>query len=140
MSNLEKNKGLLLEMVRAINEQDWRGLRNVLHPDFQRHSYAAGEARIEEGEDFVRFIRGQYEAFSDAKESIEDLFGEDDRLAARHRFVGTQDGSLGSMAPSGRVLTLEYLAIYRISDGRIAECWAEWDNLNALEQLGHNPA
>jgi predicted ester cyclase len=31
----------------------------------------------------------------------------------------------------------KYIAIYRIADGRIAEAWAEWDNLSGLAQLGH---
>jgi predicted ester cyclase len=30
----------------------------------------------------------------------------------------------------------EYLAIYRLPDGRIVEAWAEWDNLAGLAQLG----
>lgn len=29
-------------------------------------------------------------------------------------------------------------AIYRLERGRIAEAWAEWDNLYGLQQLGHH--
>ena len=29
------------------------------------------------------------------------------------------------------------IAVYRIEDHRIAEAWAEWDNLAGLRQLGH---
>src|SRR5690606_22642652 len=45
--------------------------------------------------------------------------------------------SWGAFPPSGRLLEATYLAIYRIEDGRIAEAWAEWDNLAGLRQLGH---
>jgi hypothetical protein len=37
-------------------------------------------------------------------------------------------------------MTADYLAIYRLEGGRVAEAWAEWDNLSGLAQLGHyNP-
>lgn len=29
------------------------------------------------------------------------------------------------------------MGILRIDDGRVAEIWVEWDNLDALQQLGH---
>ncbi len=59
------------------------------------------------------------------------------KVAVRHRFTGTQFGYLDDLAPSGKRLTADYIAIYRIEDGRIAEVWAEWDNLSGLRQLGH---
>ena len=62
---------------------------------------------------------------------------EGDKVAVRHRFRGTQAGPMGPYLPSGKVMTAEYLAIYRLSSGRIAEAWAEWDNLTGLVQLGH---
>ena len=31
----------------------------------------------------------------------------------------------------------DYLAIYRLADGMLAEAWVEWDNLSGLVQLGH---
>ncbi len=138
MHSTEENKELLRRYVQALNERDWRGIRNTLHPDFRRHSHAAGESVVEEGEDLVQILRGQFEAFPDAREEILDMVAEGDRVAVRHRFEGTQSGPLGAFPASHRPLTSEYIAFYRFADHRIAECWAEWDNLSALEQLGHS--
>jgi predicted ester cyclase len=87
----------------------------------------------------IAFLRGEYETFPDAHEALEDLFGAGDRVAARHRFQGTQRGHLGPYPPSNRVMKADYIAIYRITDGVIVESWAEWDNLSGLRQLGHAP-
>ena len=67
-----------------------------------------------------------------------DLVAEGEKVAVRSHFFGTQSGYLGSYPPFGKVLSATTLAIYRIEEGRIAEAWAEWDNLYGLRQLGHN--
>lgn len=136
----ESNKALVRRFTEAVNGQDWPRLRELVTDGFTRHSTAAGEPGIRSRQDLVDFLEGEYRTFPDAKEDIEDLVAEGDRVAARHRFRGTQKGPLGPHPASGRVLDATYLAIYRIEDGRIAESWAEWDNLAGLRQLGHAPA
>ena len=44
---------------------------------------------------------------------------------------------MGQFPPTGNVLQATYMAIYRVENQRIAEAWAEWDNLAGLKQLGH---
>ena len=131
------HKALARSFVEAVNAKDWPRLRALVTDGFTRHSTAAGEPGIRSRQDLIDFLEGEYLSFPDATESIEDLVEEGDRVAARHRFRGTQTGALGPHPASGRVLEATYLAIYRIEDGRIAEAWAEWDNLAGLRQLGH---
>ncbi len=132
-----QNKAIVHAFVAAINTQDWPALVAVLDPAFVRHSDAAGAAGAKSAGELVAFLQGEYKTFPDAHEELLDLVAEGDRVAARHRFTGTQTGPMGPYAASGRRLTATYLAIYRISEGRIAEAWAEWDNLAGLRQLGH---
>jgi len=87
--------------------------------------------------DLVAFLQAEFVTFPDATETLLDLVAEGDRVAARHHFRGTQLGAMGPFPPSGKVLSSNYLAIYRIESQRIAEAWAEWDNLAGLRQLGH---
>lgn len=136
---LERNKAIVLAFVESVNSQNWDRLDELVAPDFVRHSHAAGPPGVRSRDDLKRFLRGEFETFPDAHETVEDLLAEGDRVAARHRFRGTQHGPLGSHPPTGRTMTSEYLAIYRLADGRIAEAWAEWDNLSGLTQLGHQP-
>ena len=133
----ESNKALVRRFVEAINAQDWPLLQELVADGFRRHSSAGGEPGIRSRENLIDFLKGEYLTFPDATEVIEDLVAEGDKVAVRHRFRGTQRGPLGTHPPSGRVLEATYLAIYRIQDGRIAEAWAEWDNLAGLRQLGH---
>lgn len=137
MSQLENNKALVRAFVTAVNRQDWDAVGALVRPDFRRHSAAAGAPGVGSAAALIDFLRGEYATFPDAAEELLDLVAEGDRVAARHRFRGTQLGALGQYPPTGRVLEATYLAIYRVEAGRIAEAWAEWDNLDGLRQLGH---
>jgi steroid delta-isomerase-like uncharacterized protein len=137
MDPTELNKEIVRAFVAAINAQDWARVADLVAADFVRHSQAAGQPGVHSRDDLIRFLRAELETFPDAHESIADVLAEGDRVAVRHSFRGTQTGPLGPFPPSGRVMTADYLAIYRIAGGKIAEAWAEWDNLSGLRQLGH---
>jgi steroid delta-isomerase-like uncharacterized protein len=132
-----ENKSLVRSFVDAINAQDWPRVIGSVASDFTRHSTAAGEPAVRSSKDLVAFLQAEFATFPDATETLLDLVAEGDKVAARHRFRGTQLGPMGSFPPSGKVLDANYIAIYRIENSRIAEAWAEWDNLAGLKQLGH---
>jgi steroid delta-isomerase-like uncharacterized protein len=132
-----ENKVLVRAFVEAINAQDWPRVLAMLAIDFVRHSAAAGEPGVRSAKELVAFLQAEFVTFPDAIETVLDLVAEGDKVAARHQFRGTQLGPLGPFPPSGKVLNANYLAIYRVENQRIAEAWAEWDNLAGLKQLGH---
>lgn len=140
MTELTPNRRVVQAFVEAINAQDWESVASILAPDFVRHSYAAGAPGVRSRDDFIRYLRSEYETFPDARETIEDIVADGDKVAVRHRFTGTQAGRMGPYPPSGKSMTAEYIAIYRLVGSVIVESWAEWDNLNGLLQLGHHPS
>lgn len=136
----EANKSLIRSFIEAVNAQDWQRLLELLASDFKRHSAAAGEPSVNSARDLVTFLKAEFITFPDAFETLLDIVAEGDKVAARHGFRGTQLGPMGRFPPTGKVLEATYLAIYRVENGRIAEAWAEWDNLAGLKQLGHGGA
>jgi predicted ester cyclase len=133
----ETKKAVIRSFVKSVNAQDWDSLRNLLVPHFVRHSNAGGVPEVRSAEELITFLKNEYVTFPDAEETLLDLVAEGESVAARCHFRGTQLGSMGSFPPLGKVLSATYLAIYRLEEGRIAEAWAEWDNLYGLQQLGH---
>lgn len=132
-------KTLVRAFVAAINAQDWAALERVIAPDFTRHSAAAGAMGVRSASELIQYLRQEFVTFPDAVEYIEDIFSEQDRVAVRHRFRGTQTGPMGPYPPGNKVMDATYIAIYRVEGDRIAEAWVEWDNLSGLRQLGHVP-
>ncbi len=132
-----QNKAVVRAFIDAINAQAWTRLDVLMSPTVVRHGHVADQPDVRSREELAAFLCREAVAFPDAKEHVQALVGEGDVVAARLRFSGTQRGRWGSFPPSNKVLSSEFLAMFRIEDGRIAEIWVAWDNLDALVQLGH---
>ena len=117
MSETAQNKLVVAAFVKAVNGQDWEKLSALVHADFVRHSYAGGEPEVTGRDALINFLRREFETFPDARETVEDVVAEANKVAARHHFTGTQHGPMGQHPPSGRVMSADYLAIYRLEQG-----------------------
>ena len=136
MSN-EQSKAVVRAFVEATNQRDWRRFNELVAPDYTRHSSTSGQPPIRSRDALREFLAGEARTFPDARESIHFLVAEGDEVAVHSGFCGTQTGPLGPFPASGKTLAADFISIYRLADGRIAEAWVEWDTLNGLIQLGH---
>jgi steroid delta-isomerase-like uncharacterized protein len=75
-------------------------------------------------------------AFPDLRVTVEDVIAEGDKVAARLRFRGTHRGEVQGIAPTGRRVDCTGIVISRMEGGKIAEDWANFDDLNMMQQLG----
>jgi predicted ester cyclase len=46
---------------------------------------------------------------------------------------------MGPFPPSGKKFQVDFGAVFRMAQGKIAEWWVTWDNTAMLAQLGHLP-
>ena len=121
-----------------MNQQHWNRIADLVAPRFIRHSRAGGD--IHGVDALVSFLQREFATFPDAKETCIEHFSQGDWVATIMQFSGTQTGPIGKFPATGIRVSAPYLAIYRIEQNRIAESWAEWDNLSTLHTLGHlNP-
>jgi steroid delta-isomerase-like uncharacterized protein len=134
---MEENKTLVRAFVEAVNQQNWQGFDELVAADFVRYSSTFGQSQIRGRDQLREYLIGEFKAFPDARESINFLIAEGDKVAVHSHFHGTQRGPMGAFPPSGKTLSADFISIYRIADGRIAEAWIEWDCLTGLIQLGH---
>ncbi len=135
----EANKQTVRGMVDAINARDFAALDTLVAPDIRRHSAATPDVEVTNLEEFKAFLRQDLAAVPDAQQEIRLMLAEGDLVAVYAMYRGTQEGAMGPFPPSNEHLELPFIGILRVQQGRIAEIWVEWDNLNALTQLGHFP-
>ena len=135
----EANKALVLAMIEAVNARDLDALDAIVAADVVRHSAATTGVAVRSLADFKTFLEGDFAAVPDSTITVEHLLAEDDLVAVHAVYAGTQRGPMGPFPASGKRVEGPFLSVLRVEDGKIAEMWVEWDNLDMLRQLGHLP-
>jgi steroid delta-isomerase-like uncharacterized protein len=132
-NSTKENKQLIRALFDAYNDHRLDEFVD-LHAD---DAFIHGAGEDFDGIERIRsFARGQFEAFPDGAYRIEDLFAEDDRVAVRKTFTGTHNHTFFGLEPTRKEITVTELAVYRISEDKVAEMWLEADLWGMFQQIG----
>jgi predicted ester cyclase len=126
------------ECVRLLHDRLWRHgdtgiIDDVVAPDAVTHWTGSDGNTV----DAVRTdVERYHAAFRDVHTQVDELVAEDDKVVLRWTTSGVHTGSYGRIAPTGNVITMTGVDIYRFAGGRIVEAWSMWDALDVYQQLG----
>ncbi|TDB64028.1 ester cyclase [Arundinibacter roseus] len=135
----EQNNAICVEFFEAAwNTGEVR--EDLLASDALDHSQVGGKQKTEPGSGSFKHIVGMFRgAMPDVKLTIEDEIYTADKVVHRWRLNGTDTGGVMGMPPSGKAITMSGTTTVRMQDGKIAERWANVDELGLLQQLGVVP-
>jgi predicted ester cyclase len=135
----EHNKAVIRRFVEAVqNNQDWTAYDELNDPSFVNLSAPPGvPADREGGKVYLQALAG---AYPDASFTIDDMIAEGDQVVTKKTFSGTNTGEFPGMPATGRSVSVQYVDIMRVRDGRIVEHWLSMNQLVWLQQLGLAPA
>jgi predicted ester cyclase len=85
---------------------------------------------------FFRVFRG---AFGNMAFKIHSLIADAQHVAARFEVSVDHVAPFAGIAPDGRRVVFEGMALYGMKDGRIASTWLQIDQLSLLQQIGALP-
>ena len=74
--------------------------------------------------------------FPDLTITVEDQVAEGDMVVTRWIARGTHRGAFQGVPATGRDVVMAGTDIDRIVGGKVAECWAQVDELGLMRQLG----
>ncbi len=133
-----QNKEIVRRYIDEVfNKGNFTVVDEVLAPGFVDHNPSPGQATGPTGaKEFARIYRT---AFPDLKVHIEDMVAEGDRVSVRSTVRGTQQGMFMDVPPSGKQVSWQTMAFWRLDNGKIMERWSTHDNLGLLQQLGAIP-
>jgi len=137
----EQNKKIVRRvMTDGVNAHNLQVFREILAPDYARHSQATTETPEIRGVDAMEeFLKASFTTFPDWHETIELMIAEGDKVAYITTGTGTHAGPMGDIPPTGKTIEVTNYTVQRIKNGKIAETWIGWENLAALVQLGLFP-
>jgi predicted ester cyclase len=124
-------------MVGAINDRDLDRLDQFVSQNVVRQSVATAGVVVTNLAEFKAFLESDFSAVPDSVMKIDVIFGNQDYVAMRAVYSGTQSGQMGPFPPTGKRFELPYIGILKIDAGKISKIWVEWDNVFVLSQLGH---
>lgn len=81
---------------------------------------------------YSNFITG----FSDVEFTLEDVFGQGDKIVKHWRFKGTHSGDFFGIPATGKKVNVDGVTLVEMRDGKIAKEQDFMDNLVFLQQLG----
>jgi steroid delta-isomerase-like uncharacterized protein len=76
----------------------------------------------------------------DLQVTIEDIYADDDKVAARWTAQGTHNGPLRGIPPTGKQVTWMGIGIYHLTGGKIREVWGLNDAPGIMQQIGALPS
>ncbi len=131
----EANKDLIRRIIdEAFNEGDLAIIAEALADDYLDHQAGPGAPRGPEA--FAGFVIAFRATLPDVEVTVEDLVAEEDRVALRVTWRGTQLGPLGNVPATGKAVEFVGYHLYRFADGKVVEHWGLQDDLGLLLQLG----
>ena len=137
-SEIERNKAVIRRFVEEVqNQKDFEAFDELNDPEFVNLSSPPGVPSDREGGKM--YLKGFLNAFPDSRFTIDDMIAEEDRVVTKKTLVGTHTGASVRFPATGKRVTLQYVDIMRVRNGRIVEHWLSMDQLSFLQQLGVIP-
>ncbi len=121
-----------------LNAGDVDGFGDLLSDDFVEHEETPGLAPTKDG--VKAFFRMYIAAFPDLRMDPLDVLPSGDKVVARVRATGTNQGAFMGMPATGKSVDVELIDIMRLGgDGLVHEHWGVFDALLMMKQLGIVP-
>ena len=135
----EHNKAI----VRRLFAELWNNGKlsvadEILTPNYEHHDSSTPD--FGHGPDSEKKRATLYRtAFPDLHLTIEDVISEGETVMTRWSCRGTHKGDLNGIAPTGKQFNISGVTVARVSNGKIAEGFVNWDALGLMQQLGVVP-
>jgi len=119
----------------VFNQGNLDAVEEIFASDYVLHDPTSPE-EIRGTEGMKQYVSMYRSAFPDLQQTIEDQFAEGKKVATRLTARGTHQGELIGIPPTGNRVEAAGIIINRISGGKIAESWANYDALGMMQQIG----
>ncbi len=105
----------------------------IFAPDFVAHM--PGQPPMDRAT-FERFVAGVGDGLPSYTYEIHDQIAQRDLVVNRITWRGIHSAELAGVPATGRSVELRGINMFRVSEGRVVEQWAQLDMLGLLQQIG----
>ena len=131
-------------IVRRLYEEVWNKRRlelvdEIISPSHAIHDPTASGSAVGP-EAYKRQVTRFITAFPDLRLTIEDMVGENEKLAVAWTISGTHKGEFMGIPATNKKVSVDGITINHIVNAKIMDSYISWDAWGAMQQLGVVPA
>ena len=136
--SVQENEALVRRYIEECwNRHDLDASDELVSPDYLNHAASTEEYRRGGARRIWEWILS---VFPDHRFDVDDVAADGQTVAVRGTMVGTHEGVLMGIAPTGKRVAAQQSHWFRVADGKITEHWAVRDDLSMMRQLGIMPS
>jgi len=121
----------------VMNKGELAVADELMAANYVYHGPGGVDAKGPEG--FKQYVAIYRTAFPDIHCTIEDMFGEGEKVVSRFTLRGTHLGDMMGIAPTGKKAEIIGIVISHFAGGKEVEAWGSYDTLAMYQQLGISP-
>ena len=127
-------------LIRRIYEEVWNKRRIELLDELLSPSHALLAPNVSGSEvgpqAYRRQVLALLKGFPDLQMTIEDIFGEDEKIVVEWTLSGTHDGKFLGIPATHKKVFVDGVTIHHVANGKVIDTSANWNSLSLLKQLG----
>lgn len=132
-----QNKNVIEQLFNeCFGKANFALLDQFISPDYVNYTFPS-PSKGPQG--IITVIENFYNAFPDMKINLEEVIGENDTVATRGYWTGTNDGSFMGMPPTGKKVKIGFMDFWKFRDGKATENWVQMDLAGLMQQLQASP-
>jgi ketosteroid isomerase-like protein len=136
----KKNLAAVGAMNDAFNKHDGKAIEGMLADDLQWSEQ--GLPKDWNKKEAVAAHGELFKGFSDIKIATDTVWAAGDYVVAQGTMSGTNDGpapSMGLKAKTGKPVSVKFLQVFKLKDGKITRSLGFWNSMAMAQQLGMIP-
>ena len=135
----EHNKAIVRRLIEEVwNKGNLSVVDELFTPNYEHHDPSTPD--FGRGPESERKRATLYRnAFPDVRLTVEDIIAEGETVVTRWSCRATHKGELSGIAPTGKQINISGVTVARLSNGKFAETYVNWDALGLMQQLGVVP-
>lgn len=134
----EENRAVVLRYVEEVwNRHELDAIDDLVSPEYVNHAATTDEYRHGGGRHIWEWILS---VFPDHRFDVEHIAADGETVAVLGTMVGTHEGDLMGLAPTGRRVAARQSHWFRVEGGKLTEHWAVRDDLDMMRQLEALPS
>jgi steroid delta-isomerase-like uncharacterized protein len=133
---MDDSKLIIQSFFDRLNAGDITAAAALMTDDSVHHLSAIGAGDQIGVANWLRCEESMRSAFRDRSFKVYQIIAEGDRAAARLTWRGTHSGEYAETAPTGKMVEVDALSLFRVEGDKIVEQWIEQDILGLYKQIG----